>query len=198
MMYASEQETPRITQMRHEYRRWLYSIDPRNLVFVDESGVNLGMARLFGRAFRGERAIGHKPHNTGQNVTLLGALSLYGLFATMTVKGSSDTQVFHTYVTQVLIPQLWQGAIVVLDNLQVHKAASIRAAIEAAGARLVYLPPYSPDLSPIEPCWSKVKQFLRSYAARTYETLDQAMTDVTSYITDDDALGWFAHCGLFI
>jgi transposase len=197
MMYASEQETPRITQMRHEYRNWLFTVDPRNLVFVDESGINLGMARLFGRAVRGERAVGHKPRNTGQNVTLIGAISLNGLFAPMTVKGSADTCVFHTYVTEVLVPQLWLGAIVVMDNLKVHKAASIRTAIETAGARLVYLPPYSPDLSPIELCWSKVLQFLRSYAARTYEALDQAMTDVMYYITEDDALGWFAHCGLF-
>lgn len=197
MIYASEQESPRITQLRHEYRRWLFTIDPRNLVFVDESGVNLGMARLFGRAVRGERAVGDKPRNTGQNVTLLGAISIYGLFATMTVKGSTDNAVFHSYVTEILVPQLWQGAIVVMDNLKPHKAASIRAAIEAVGARLVYLPPYSPDLSPIELCWSKVKQFLRSYAARTDEALDQAMTDVMYYVTEDDALGWFAHCGLF-
>lgn len=104
-------------------------------VFVDESGINLGMTRLFGRAVRGERAIGHKPRNTGQNVTLIGALSLNGLFAPMTAKGSTDTPVFHTYVTQVLVPQLWQGAIVVMDNLKPHKAASIRAAIVATGAR---------------------------------------------------------------
>ena len=84
-----------------------------------------------------------------------------------------------------------------MDNLQPHKSASIRAAIEAFGARLVYLPPLSPDLSPIELCWSKVKQFLRSYAARTYEALDQAFTDLINYTTEDDALGWFAHCGLF-
>lgn len=184
--------------MRYEFRHWLLSVDPRNLVFVDESGVNLGMARLFARAMRGQRAVGHKPRNTGENVSLLGALSLDGLIASMSVKGSVDTNVFLTYLSQVLLPELWEGAIVVLDNLKVHHAAVIRQIIEAAGARLVFLPPYSPDLSPIELCWSKVKQFFRSRASRTYPELEQAMTDVTYYITEDDAWGWFNHCGLFI
>ena len=89
------------------------------------------------------------------------------------------------------------GALVVIDNLKVHHAYSVRCAIEAVGARVVFLPPYSPDLSPIELCWSKLKQFLRSKAARTYEALDQAMTEAMDYITADDAIGWFNHCGLF-
>lgn len=105
-MYASEPDTPRITQMRYEYRHWMFTIDPRNLIFVDESGVNLSMTRLDGRAFRGQRVIGHTLRNSGQNVTLLGAWSLDGLIATMSVEGSTDTAVFHTYVTQILTPQL--------------------------------------------------------------------------------------------
>lgn len=197
-MYASEQDTPRIARLRYEFRHWLLGVDPHNLVFVDESGVNLGMARLFARAMQGQRAVGHKPRNTGENISLLGALSLDGLIATMSVKGSVNTDVFLTYLTQVLLPQLWQGAIVVMDNLKVHHAFAVRQLIEAVGARLVFLPPYSPDLSPIELCWSKVKQFLRSRAARTVEALDQAITDVIAYITQDNALGWFNHCGLFI
>lgn len=184
--------------MRYEFRQKLLSIDPRNLVFVDESGVNLGMARLFARATRGQRAVGHKPRNTGENVSLLGALSLDGLIATMSVKGSVNTDVFLTYLSHVLLPQLWQGAIVVLDNLKVHHAATVQQLIEAVGARVMFLPPYSPDLSPIELCWSKVKQFLRSYAARTYQALDQAITHSINHVTSDDAFGWFAHCGLFI
>ena len=115
----------------------------------------------------------------------------------MTIPGSVDTPVFLTYVKEILIPQLWTGAIVVMDNLKVHYAAQVQAAIEAAGAKLVFLPPYSPDLSPIELCWSKLKQFLRSRAARSVEALNQAITDAISYITEDDALNWFNHCGLF-
>ena len=118
------------------------------------------MARLFARSRQGERAVACTPRNTGENVSLLGALSLNGLIATMSVKGSVDTNVFLTYLIRVLIPQLWPGALVVIDNLKVHHATIIGAAIEAVGARLVFLPPYSPDLSPIELCWSKVKQLL--------------------------------------
>jgi len=173
-------------------------VDPHNLVFVDQSGVNLGMARLFARALRGERAVGHKPRNTGENVSLLGALSFDGLIASMSVKGSVDTKVFLCYLTNVLLPQLWAGAIVVMDNLKVHHATAMRAAIESVGARVMFLPPYSPDLSPIELCWSKLKQLLRSFAARTYEVLQQAITQVVNAITSDDPFGWFAHCGLFI
>lgn len=131
-------------------------------------------------------------------MSLVGALSLDGLIATMSVQGSINTDVFLTYLYHVLLPQIWSGAIVIMDNLKVHHATAIRLAIEAVGARLVFLPPYSPDLSPIELCWSKVKQFLRSYAARTYEALDQALTDVMCYVTEDDALGWFNQRGLFI
>jgi len=196
-LYASEQDTPRVRQQRDDYRRWLDQIDVRNLVFIDEAGIHLGLVRLFARAFRGERAIDHAPRNTGANVSLIGALSLDGLIAAMTVNGSVDTAVFMHYLNEVLAPQLWTGAIVVMDNLKVHHAHCVRSAIEAVGARVVFLPPYSPDLSPIELCWSKLKQFLRSKAARTYEALDQGMTEALNYITEDDAVSWFNHCGLF-
>lgn len=155
------------------------------------------MARLFARAFRGERAVDAVPRNHGTNISLIGALSLDGLIASMTLKGSVDTSVFLSYVRDVLVPQLWVGAIVVMDNLKVHHAHSVCQAIEAVRARVVFLPPYSPDLSPIELCWSKLKQFLRSKAARTDEALDQAMTEAVQCITEDDAIGWFNHCGLF-
>lgn len=184
-------------ELRHDYRRWLDKIDVRNLVFVDEAGLNLSMTRLFARALEGERAIGSIPGNKGGNVTLLGGLSLDGLIAAMTVPGSTNTDVFLTYVTQVLVPQLWKGAIVVMDNLKVHHAEIVRVAIESVGAKVKFLPPYSPDLSPIELCWSKLKQFLRSCEARTLESLDQAMAEAVNYITEDDAFGWCNHCGLF-
>lgn len=172
-------------------------MDERNLVFIDEAGIHLGMARLFARALRGERAVDAVPCNHGTNISLIGALSLDGLIASMTSKGSVDTSVFLSYIHDVLAPQLWVGAIVVMDNLKVHHAHSVCQAIEAVGARVVFLPPYSPDLSPIELCWSKLKQFLRSKAASTYEALDQAMTEAIQCITEDDAIGWFNHCGLF-
>lgn len=129
--------------------------------------------------------------------SLIGALNLEGLVAAMTVPGSTNTEVFLTYVTQVLAPQLWKGAIVVMDNPKVHHAERVKIAIESVGALVKFLPPYSPDLSPIELCWSKLKQFLRSREARTLELLDQAMAEAVNYITEDDAFGWFNHCGLF-
>lgn len=185
-------------ELRHEYRRWLDKIDIRNLVFVDEAGLNLSMSRLFARAIEGERAVGSIPGTKGGNVSLIGALNLDGLIAAMTVPGSTNTEVFLTYVTQILVPQLWPGAIVVMDNLKVHYAQRVKVAIESVGAKVKFLPPYSPDLSPIELCWSKLKQFLRSCSARTPESLNQAMAGAVNYITEDDAEGWFNHCGLFI
>ena len=115
----------------------------------------------------------------------------------MTVPGSTNTEVFLTYVTQVLAPQLWKGAIVVMDNLRVHHAERVKVAIESVGAFVKFLPPYWAVLSPIELCWSKLKQFLRSREARTLELLDQAIALAVNYITEDDAFGWFNHCGLF-
>ena len=172
-------------------------MDVRNLVFIDEAGLHLSLVRLFARALPGQRAVDAVPRNRGGNVSLIGALSLNGLIAAMTLNGSVDTPAFLSYVTDVLVPHLWVGAIVVMDNLKVHHAQSVRQAIEAVGAQVVFLPPYSPDLSPIELCWSKLKQLLRSKAARTYEALDQAVTEVLDCISEDNALGWFNHCGLF-
>jgi transposase len=170
------------------------------LVFIDETGIHLGFTRLYGRAPKGERLYDSEaPGNSGQNVSLIGGMSLDGLIATFSVVGSVNTDVFLFYVQEILIPQLWAGAIVLMDNLSVHHAQVIREAIEASGAKLVFLPPYSPDLSPIELCWSKLKQLLRSAKARTREALDQALTRIINdCISSDDALGWFAHCGLFI
>ena len=122
-----------------------------------------------------------------------------GLIATMSIPGSVNTDVFLTYIQEVLLPQLWVGAVVIMDNLPVHHAQIIQDVIESVGAKVVFLPPYSPDLSPIELCWSKLKQCLRAAKARTHTALDQALTQiVTEQISSDDAWGWFNHCGLFI
>lgn len=196
-MHANEQDSERVQALRHQYRYWLDQVDSRNFVFIDESGVNLAMTRVRGRSPIGERLVDSTPRNYGQNISVLGALSFDGVLAVMTIAGSVDTAVFRTYITQGLVPQLWQGAIVLCDNLQVHKAAGIREAIEAVGAKLVFLPPYSPDLSPIELCWSKLKHLLRSAQARTHAELNAAIAAALDLISPDDAAGWFAHCGLF-
>jgi transposase len=153
------------------------------------------MTRLYGRAPRGERVIGAVPQNYGANVTMLAALSSQGVEAMMTIDGATDAEVFRVYVAQVLRPTLRPGDIVIMDNLRAHKAAGIRDAIEQAGAQVVYLPPYSPDLSPIERCWSKLKTALRTAQARTREALDQAIAHALATITVADARSWFHYCG---
>jgi transposase len=124
-------------------------------------------------------------------------MSEVGLIATMTFPGSLNTASFLVFVEQILLPQLWIGAIVVLDNLPVHYAETTKALIESVGAFVKFLPPYSPDLSPIELCWSKLKEILRSQGARTSDALDEAITMAVNLITNENALNWFNHCGLF-
>jgi transposase len=153
------------------------------------------MTRRYGRAERGRRVQDAVPKNFGRNVTILGMLSWYGMNAVMTVEGATDAAVFRAYVCHVLVPTLSAGDVVVMDNLSVHKVQDIEAMITATGAKLIYLPPYSPDWSPIEPCWSKIKTRLRGMKARTREALDAALTKVINRISNSDARGWFAHCG---
>jgi transposase len=165
------------------------------LKFVDESSVNLAMTRRYGRAPTGQRVIGSIPQNYGPNVNMLGALGVHGLHAVMTVDGATDADVFRTYIRQVLGPTLTPGDIVVMDNLRAHKARGVQQALARRGARLLYLPPYSPDLAPIEPCWSKVKTALRTAKARTRGALDTAIAAAMSTVSLADAYGWFNYCG---
>ena len=173
----------------------LAGVRAEDLVFVDESGVNLAMTRLYARSPRGSRAFGSAPRNWGDNVTILSALGLEGVIASMDLPGATDGAVFLTYLKKVLVPKLWPGAVVVLDNLGAHKVKGVEELIESAGARLVYLPPYSPDFNPIELAWSKAKNHLRKAAARTRRTLARAIKHALVSITPHDARGFFAHCG---
>jgi transposase len=163
--------------------------------FIDESGVNLALTRWYGRAPRGERALGSVPVNYGANLTMIGAVGVAGLEAVRTVAGATEGAVFLTYVEQVVGPTLHAGDMVVMDNLKAHKVAGIKDAIEARGAQLLSLPPYSPDLSPSEQCWSKLKTVLRAIGARTRRALERALTHALSTLTVSDAVAWFAHCG---
>ena len=171
------------------------TISPENLVFVDESGANLSFCRWWARSPRGLRAFGSAPQNWGDNITILSALTVQGTLASMHVPGSTDGEVFLSYVQKVLAPCLWPGALVLLDNLSAHKVAGVQDAIEETGARLRYLPPYSPDLNPIEQAWSKLKSHLRKRAARTYPILSRAIATGLELITPADARGFFSHCG---
>ena len=165
------------------------------LKFLDEAGSNIAMTRLYGRAAPGERVNDATPQNYGENITMLAALSLFGIDAPMTIEGAVDGLVFKTYVEQVLAPTLDHGDVVVMDNLGAHKVAGVIEAIEARGAKVIFLPPYSPDLNPIEKCWSKIKTFLRAAKARTRGALEKALKEALLLITPNDAAGWFASCG---
>ncbi|MEH2351030.1 MAG: IS630 family transposase [Nostoc sp.] len=197
-MHASEKYTERVQKLRAEYWTTIGSVLLEDLIFIDEAGVNISMTRRFARSPQGSRAYGDCPNARGKNVTMIGAMSTQGIIAAMTFTGGTNASAFQTYVTQVLVPSLWPGATVVMDNFSSHKVAGIREAIEGVGAKLVYLFPYSPDFSPIENCWSKVKEFLRSLAARTYQELDQAITDAFNAVTTKDIIGWFTHCCYYI
>lgn len=194
---ATEQTTERVQKLRHEFRSWVDTVDIKNLVFIDETGVNLAMTRYYGRGINGKRVYDERPGNKSKNMTVIGAMSDEGLIATMTFPGSLNTASFLVFVEQILLPQLWTGAIVVMDNLPVHYANAAKVMIESVGAKIKFLPPYSPDLSPIELCWSKLKEILRSAKARTFDGLDEVITIAVNAITDDNALSWFEHCGLF-
>ena len=166
--------------------------------FLDEAGSNLAMTRAYGRGARGARVIETVPQNYGENITMLATLSMMGVQAPMTINGAVDGAVFKVYVEQVLCPTLAVGDIVIMDNLPAHKVSGIRELIEAHGAKLIYLPPYSPDLNPIEKCWSKIKTFLRKAKARTREELEKALREALLSITEADAQGWFKSCGYAI
>jgi transposase len=164
-------------------------------VFLDESGVTTQMTRLWGRAFRGERVREGAPAGHWQTVTLLGAMTVAGLVATMTIPSPTDGDIFLAYVEQVLCPTLKPGQVVVMDNLSAHKVSGVRQSIEQVGATLVYLPPYSPDFNPIDQCWAKIKQWLRSAKARAIDALDHAITEAIAAVTPQNAAAWFNHCG---
>jgi transposase len=197
-LHAAERDTPRVQQARTAYRQRTATLDLRRLKFVDEAGVNLAMTRLYGRAPTGERVIGTVPRNYGENLTLLGALGLQGIQAVMTVEGATDAEVFRAYVKRVLGPTLTPGDIVVMDNLSAHKAAGVQQALARRRARLLFLPPYSPDLSPMELCVSKLKTALRAAKARTRASLDAAIQKALELVTATDAWNWFKHCGYTI
>ena len=153
------------------------------------------MTRLYGWALHDQRATGSVPRNHGKNTTLVAALTPDGLQEPWLMEGAMNTETFEWYVREQLAPRLRPGQVVVLDNLSVHKAASIRQAIEARHCTLLFLPPYSPDFTPIEQAFSKLKAILRRLGARTREALPEAVRLALDAITRDDAAAWFAHAG---
>jgi len=165
------------------------------LVFLDESGVNTNMSRRYGRAFGGERSTDAIPLNKGKSTTILSSVRADGTTVPMVFPGAVNRERFKEYLRDYLVPSLRPGDIVVMDNLPCHKVDGVAHLIESAGAHLLYLPPYSPDLNPIEQMWSKIKAFLRMFKARTVDALLGAIPTAFSLVSVSDIFGWFSAAG---
>jgi len=194
-LHAAERDTEANQKQRTEFLEKIHSTPLDRLIFLDESGVTTSMTRRYARCLGGRRIHEATPGSHWKILTILGTMNTRGMIATMTIEEATDTDIFLAYLDHVLCPQLRTGDLVVMDNLSSHKVNGVRERIEAAGAELLYLPPYSPDLNPIEKAWSKLKQLLRSAKARTREVLDQAITDLLPQITPDNAQAWFRFSG---
>jgi transposase len=171
------------------------ALDARSLVFVDEMGTNTSLSPLYGWSKKGERAYGSVPRNRGKNTTVLSSMSAEGMGPSLAVEGATNAKVFETYVERVLGPTLRRGQVLVMDNLSAHKGERVRVLIEQRGCEILYLPSYSPDFNPIEEAFSKIKGFLRKVEARSREALLEAIGAAISAITNQDAHGFFEHCG---
>jgi transposase len=170
-------------------------IDASRLVFVDEMGTNTSLSPLYAWAPKGERASCSVPRNRGPNTTLLSSMTLQGMGTSLAVEGTTNREVFETYVERVLAPTLRRGQVMVMDNLTAHKGERVKELIEQRGCELLYLPPYSPDFNPIEEAFSKIKALLRKVEARSREALIDAIGRGISMVTAEDARGFFDHCG---
>jgi transposase len=162
---------------------------------VDEFGTNVAMTRRYGWALRGARCHSAVPFNGGRNITLTMGLRLDGFIAPFAFEGATNSVAFRAYIETQLAPALKRGDVVVVDNLSAHHAAGIEPVLAAVGAKLLFLPPYSPDLSPVENCGSKVKALMRAQAPRTTAAVYEAMGHAIGRVTPSDAIGWFGHCG---
>lgn len=169
-------------------------IEPENLVFIDETGILLGEARPYGRSQKGTRVREMKPFYRGSKVTLVGAITQDKVLALMTLDGSLDTAAFKVFIDHFLIPKLWPGAVVAMDNLAVHKRESIVDKIEAVGASVIYLSPYSPDFNPIEMWWSQLKSFIFDFSPTTSFMIDTLLAVALDLINPKHLKNWFAHC----
>jgi transposase len=194
-MHAAEQERPDVRHKRATFRGRAARVDSDRFVFLDEMGAHTALARLYGRAPRGERLVGRVPQAHWEMTTLVSAVRRGGVVASLVFPGATDEAAFRTYLERVLVPALRPGDLVVLDNLAAHRVGAVARAIRKAGAGVWYLPPYSPDFNPIEKVWAKVKALLRKVAARTTEALWDAIGQALQAVTAQDCHGCFESCG---
>jgi transposase len=194
-LHAAEQQRPDVAVAREAWRAGQPDLDPDRLVFIDETWATTNMTRRYGRAPRGQRLIAAVPHGHWKTSTFVAGLRTSGLTAPLVVDCAMNGDIFRAYVEQVLAPTLKPGDVVILDNLGSHKVAGVREAIEARGATLVYLPPYSPDLNPIEQAFAKLKALLRKIAARTVSRLWDALGDLLDRFTPQECANYLANAG---
>jgi len=190
-LHAQERDTEENRKRRAEFLKKIRETTPERLIYLDESGVTTQMTRLYARSRDGARIHETTPQGHWKILTILGAMSSRGMIATMTIEEPTDADIFLAYLDHVLCPKLKPGEVVVMDNLSAHKVDGVRERITAAGAELLYLPPYSPDLNPIEKAWSKLKLLLRSAQARTKEALEQAISQLLPQLSPENAEAWF-------
>lgn len=191
---STQAATERVQKLRGEYWEQVKDIEPHNLVFLDETGVLLGLTRIHARSPRGSRAYDLKPFYRGARVTVIGAISLTGVVALMTLDGAMDGDAFQVFIEKCLVPQLWSGAVVVMDNLPAHKIAAIKPMIQAVGANVLSLSPYSPDFNPIELWWSQLKSFLRQFSPTTTNMVDILIATALDLINSKHFRNWFTNC----
>jgi transposase len=194
-MHADERDRPDVKRKRRSFRWRVRRVEPGRLQFVDESGANTAMARAYAWSPRGKRAVGSAP-GKWDSFTVIAALGLDGAHAPLVIPGSMDAAAFATYVADVLAPELRPGDVVIWDRVPTHQGRAAAAAVRRAGARLWFLSPYSPDYTPIEKLWSKVKAYLRRVAARSKNSLYSALGEALEGVTPQDIIGWFEHAGL--
>ena len=194
-LHASQRDTPKVKRKRSQFRKEVNELDVKHFKFLDESGINIDLTRLYGRAAPGERVVDSVPQPSGPQTTTLAVIGWNGITAPQVLSGSVNGTVFYGYIEQCVLPTLDPGDLLFMDNLSAHKVAGLEELVRSCGAHLIYLPPYSPDFNPIELAWSKVKSILRRIKARTFSDLIDALKQALDAITTQDIHAWFAHCG---
>jgi transposase len=194
-VHADERDRPDVKRKRRSFRRRVRRIEPGRLKFIDESGANTAMARTHAWSPRGVRAVGSAP-GRWESFTVIAASGLDGVRAPLVLPGAVDAAAFDSYVADVLAPAPRPGDVVVWDNLPTHQGRAAAAAVRGAGARLMFPSPYSPDYTPIERLWSKIKTYLRRVASRSKDSLSSALGEAPETVTAQDIIGWFEHAGL--
>ena len=191
---SSQAQTERVQKLRIEYWEKVKQIDPDNLVFIDEMGVLLGLTRTYARSACGSRVYDFQPYYRGAKVSVIGGISFKKVLAVMTLNGSMDGDAYKVFIEHLLLPELWPGAVVVMDNLPAHHVAEIQPLIESVGASVLYLSPYSPEFNPIEHWWSQLKSFLKQFSPKTAFGVDGLIKIALELINPKHLKNWFTNC----